>query len=80
MGMRLNKETTLEHLPLHKLGFYECEDGEIVVLFQCNLEYCVASFKYGVCTNGQSFDYDKKRAWQFFVEVVQDDLVGKVML
>jgi hypothetical protein len=75
MGVRLNRETTLEHLPLHSRVLYECRNKEIIVLFEYDLEYYVASFnKYGTCTNGSSFDRDKNKAWKFFTEIIQEDL------
>ncbi|MGH7175391.1 MAG: hypothetical protein ACREGR_03480 [Minisyncoccia bacterium] len=76
----MNADTTLEHLPLYKLGFYVTRFDSVITLFKdpmdCN-NWLVADFDVaGYCTNASSF-HQLDKAWWFFMEIVTLDLDGK---
>jgi hypothetical protein len=71
--MIFNKDTTLEHLPLTKQGFYEADNGEIHVLFFDYPKYFVASFSAdGFCVNAASY-MEKREAWKLFISLVEGE-------
>lgn len=73
--MIIDKNTTLEHLPQHKQGFYEDNDGNITVLFEKDDCYIVASFNPdGYANNASNFFRNKRSAWNLFFECIQIDL------
>src|SRR5581483_10969963 len=78
--MRMDANTTLEHLPQFKAGFYTTRWGGRIVLFTDPMQsntMIVADFDcHGYCTNASSF-IDYAKAWRFFMEIVTLDLDGK---
>ena len=77
--MKFNRETKLEHLPLHKLGFYECADGDIFTIFEEDDIYYIASFNAnGYCTNASGY-HSRRQAWMLFAQMLVDDLGGKIV-
>lgn len=73
--MKFNKDTKLEHLPLHKLAFYEHgEEVHVLIRDDEDGRYVVASFdRHGYCNNASSYLL-LAEAWKFMIGLIQDCL------